>query len=107
MLVCFAHVLYIANQRPYNGTHEVFLSQVSSSQIFLTLLMGIVLKAYNVVEGERAFIEVMLILMVVATLVLGVVVLWITSKVLLTYNTHGITMTLRLNNHYLLNYSHI
>ena len=69
ILVCFVHVVYVADEKPYLERGDTWLSQLAAVQVFLTLLLGLVLKVN--VKSDQWAIGVLLVTMTVLILVVG------------------------------------
>ena len=82
ILICAAHVLFLANCAPYVSAFDNQIAQMTSCQLLLTMLIGIVYKLDSSIEGatEREFLAGILTFMYWTVLILGFILLWIQSE---------------------------
>jgi len=71
ILVAFAHHTHMSKKEPFLEDSDDFLSQISGIQIFLTLLIGLILKLE--VKSDRQFVEASLIGMTLLILIFGII----------------------------------
>ena len=78
ILICVAHVVFLANCSPYASKFNNQVAETTSLQLLFTMQIGIVYKLDTSIEGatEQEFLAGILMFMYWTVLILGFVLLW-------------------------------